>query len=42
MDGYPESLGTLIKGVCNELGAHWIAYTFVAVVFALSFNQFIR
>lgn len=42
MDGYPESIWSMIKGAWNELGKHWVAYTFVALVFALSFNQVVR
>jgi hypothetical protein len=39
---YPESAWSLIKEAFNQLGAHWVVYTLVAVVMALTFNQVIR
>lgn len=39
MDGYSESLGSLIKGAWSELADHWIRYTGFAFLIGLTLNQ---
>lgn len=42
MDGYPESLWSLIQGGLVFLGQHWVVYSLIGAVVVLSLNQVIR